>query len=162
MGPCFFKRWYKLHWNIPFQYTHLTCECGHGQMCHAKQRLATDHCSLRGLWFTCLDDAPPYKPATKSTILILQIFSPVLCDNPSSYQVSDSLFVWMQIKFCQCRTSKGPLNDQALEKPLRTGGCLSLCSVSGVALLRTLVCFMKMKVRCEFSQHAARLKDISG
>ena len=111
VGPYFFKLWYKLHGNIPFQNIHLTCECGHGQMCHAKQRLATDHCSLRGLWFTCMDDAPPgYKPATKSTILILQIFSPVLCDNPSSYQVSDSFFVWMQIKFCQCRTSKGPLN----------------------------------------------------
>ena len=52
VGPYFFKLWYKLHGNIPFQYTHLTCECGHGQMCHAKQRLATDHCSLRGLWFT--------------------------------------------------------------------------------------------------------------
>ena len=107
VGPYFFKLWYKMHGNIPCQYIHLTCECGHGQMCHAKQSLATDHCSLRGLWFTCMDDAPLYKSATKSTILILQIFSPVLCDNPSSYQVSDSLFVWMQIKFCQCRTSKG-------------------------------------------------------
>ena len=78
-----------------------------------------------------MDNAPPgYKPATKSTILILQIFSPVLCDNPSSYQVSDSLFVWMQIKFCQCRTSKGPLNDQALEK----GNEQNLSALAGAAL----------------------------
>ena len=136
LGPYFFKLWYKLHGNIPFQYTHLTCECGHGQMCHAKQRLATDHCSLRGLWFACMRDAPLYKPATNSTILILQIFSPVLCDNPSSYQVSDSLFVWMQIKFCQWGTSNGPLNEQALEK-----GNEQNLSARAPAVPLSLLCF---------------------
>ena len=159
MGPYFFKLWYKLHGNIPFQYSHLTYECGHGQMCHAKQRLATDHCSLRGLWFTCI---------TCLSTNLLQSLPYLFC----RYFLLSYVITLRRIRY-RIRCLFGcKSNFVSAEQALEKGNEQNL-SARARPVPPSLFCFrcppfVKLGMlyenerRCEFSQRAVRLKDISG